>query len=161
MRFRRPASSSGRSSASPIGRPDIAEDPRFNHPKKRIKNVAALTELLSEVFRARSSSEWGAHLFAERIPAAPVNGVAEAVAQPLALLRNMVEELEHPRGAGVAQISRQSVQIRIQQAALLSPARGAETRAMLERVCGYDAAAIDRLIARNVVYQGEKNDTTK
>jgi CoA:oxalate CoA-transferase len=38
------------------------------------------------------------------------------------------------------------------------PGHGAETRAILERVCGYDSAAIDRLIESNVVYQGESHD---
>jgi CoA:oxalate CoA-transferase len=139
-----------------IGRPDIAKDPRFDHPVKRIKNVLALTEVLSEVFRSRSSSEWGAHLFAERIPAAPVNGVAEAVAQPLALLRKMVEPLENPRGTGVLNFLGNPIKYESGKPLSYPPPRGDHTREILERVCGYDTAAIDRLVAGKIVYQGAK-----
>jgi CoA:oxalate CoA-transferase len=139
-----------------IGRPDIAKDPRFDHPVKRIKNVLALTEVLSDVFRSRPSSEWGAHLFAERIPAAPVNGVAEAVAQPLALLRKMVEPLENPRGAGVLNFLGNPIKYQAGKPLSYPPPRGDHTREILERVCGYDTAAIDRLVAGNIVYQGAK-----
>jgi CoA:oxalate CoA-transferase len=141
-----------------IGRPELAEDARFAHPKSRIQNVAALTELLSEVFRSRTSAEWGAQLLAERVPAAPVNGVAEAVAQPLAILRKMVEELPHPRGAGALKFVGNPFKYAACEPLRYPPGHGAESRAILERVCGYDPAAIDRLIERNVVYQGESND---
>jgi crotonobetainyl-CoA:carnitine CoA-transferase CaiB-like acyl-CoA transferase len=139
-----------------IGRPEIAEDPRFNHPKRRIENVAALTELLSEVFRSRTSAEWGAQLFAERVPAAPVNSVAEALAQPLATIRKMVEELPHPHGAGALKFLGNPFKYAACKELSYPPAHGAHTRAVLERVCGYDAAAIDRLIENNVVHQGEE-----
>lgn len=144
-----------------IGRPDIAQDSRFDHPKKRIANVAALTELLSEVFRSRTSAEWGEELFAKRVPAAPVNGVAEAVAQPLAKLRQMVEELPHPAGAGVLKFLGNPFKYAEGKPLTYPPAHGAQTRAVLERVCGYEAAAIDQLIKNNVVYQGDRNDPSK
>jgi crotonobetainyl-CoA:carnitine CoA-transferase CaiB-like acyl-CoA transferase len=139
-----------------IGRPDLAQDTRFDHPKKRIANVAALTELLNEVFRSRTSADWGERLFAERVPAAPVNGVAEAVAQPLARLRQMVEELESPRGAGVLKFLGNPFKYAEGTPLSYPPAHGGQTRAVLERVCGYDAAAIDQLIQNNVVYQGDR-----
>ena len=144
-----------------IGRPEIADDPRFNHPKSRIKNVAALTELLNEVFRSQTSVEWGERLFAERIPAAPVNGVAEAVAQPLAAMRKMVEELSHPRGAGSLKFLGNPFKYDVEKPLPYPPARGAQTRAVLERVCGYDRAAIDNLIAQGIVYQGDWNDASE
>jgi formyl-CoA transferase len=121
---------------------------------KRINNVLALTEVLSDVFRSRPSSEWGAHLFAERIPAAPVNGVAEAVAQPLALLRKMVEQLENPRGAGILKFLGNPLKYESGKPLSYPPPHGAHTREILERVCGYDTAAIDRLVAEKIVYQG-------
>jgi crotonobetainyl-CoA:carnitine CoA-transferase CaiB-like acyl-CoA transferase len=144
-----------------VGRPDLVDDPRFNHPKSRIKNVAVLTEILQQVFRARTSDEWAAHLFAARVPAAPVNGIAEAVSQPLAVLRKMVEEVEHPRGAGVIRLLGNPFKYESQRPLSYPPARGGETREILARVCGYDAAAIDRLIAHDIVHQGADNDKAK
>ena len=68
----------------------------------------------------------------------------------------MVEELPHPHGAGSLKFLGNPFKYEASKPLSYPPARGAETRAVLERVCGYDAAAIDRLIERNVVYQGEE-----
>jgi len=141
-----------------IGRPEMIDDPRFRTPKSRVANVGPLTEILKEVFGAMTSAQWGEKLFADRVPAAPVNGVAEAVAQPVAMLRNMVEELVNPRGAGVLKFLGNPFKYDAGQPLAYPPKRGEQTREVLTRVCGYAAAAIDRLIADNVVYQGERND---
>ena len=144
-----------------IGRPELAADPRFKTPKSRVANVGPLTEILHEVFGTMTSIEWGKKLFADRVPAAPVNGVAEAVAQPVAMLRNMVEELVNPRGAGVLKFLGNPFKYDAGQPLAYPPQRGEQTRDILARVCGYDAAAIDRLIADNVVYQGERHDASQ
>src|SRR5690606_31028874 len=80
-----------------IGRADLADDPRFDHPVRRIENVESLTQELNQVFRTRTASEWAANLFQHRVPAALVNNIAQATSQPLAHERQMVEELIHPR----------------------------------------------------------------
>ena len=144
-----------------IGRPEMAHDERFKTPKSRVANVGPLTEILTEVFRTRSSAEWGEKLFADRVPAAPVNGVAEAVAQPVAVLRKMVEDLENPRGAGVLKFLGNPFKYDHGEPLRYPPKRGEHSRDVLTRVCGYDDKAIDRLIEQNIVYQGEKNDASK
>jgi crotonobetainyl-CoA:carnitine CoA-transferase CaiB-like acyl-CoA transferase len=144
-----------------IGQPDLAKDPRFDHPKRRVENVEALTEILSGVFRTRNSADWSAQLLAKRVPAALVNGVAEAVSQPLALLRHMVEDLTSPRSGGSLRFLGNPFKYDTDKPLSYPPARGADTRDVLARVCGYDADAIDRLIACNVVYQGESHDTSQ
>ena len=144
-----------------IGRPEMADDARFKTPKDRVANVAVLTDLLTEVFRSRTSAEWGEQLFAARVPASPVNGVAEAVSQPVALLRKMVEEVTNPSGAGAINFLGNPFKYESGTPLSYPPARGAQTREILTRVCGYDSAAIDALVERNIVYQGENNDTAK
>ncbi len=144
-----------------IGRPEMIDDPRFKTPKSRIANVGPLTEILTGVFGTTTSAEWGKKLFADRIPAAPVNGVAEAVAQPVAMLRHMVEELVNPRGAGVLKFLGNPFKYDAGMPLAYPPKRGEQTRDILARVCGYDAAAIDRLIESNIVYQGDRSDTSE
>jgi CoA:oxalate CoA-transferase len=144
-----------------IGRAELADDPRFKTPKSRIANVGPLTEILKDVFGTRSSAEWGEKLFADRIPAAPVNSVGEAVAQPVATLRRMVEELAHPRGAGLLKFLGNPFKYDAGKPLAYPPKRGEQTRDILARVCGYDEAAIDRLIQDNVVYQGETHDASQ
>jgi crotonobetainyl-CoA:carnitine CoA-transferase CaiB-like acyl-CoA transferase len=141
-----------------IGRPDMAADSRFSTPKSRVANVSALTEILTDVFRSRTSREWGAKLFAERVPASPVNNVAEAVAQPLAQLRGMVEELANPRDARTLKFLGNPFKYEPRKPLSYPPKRGAQSRDILARVCGYDGETIDRLVEHNIIYDGESND---
>ncbi|MPZ38064.1 MAG: CoA transferase [Rhizobiales bacterium] len=144
-----------------IGRPDMADDPRFSHPKSRVANVGPLTEMLIETFRSKSSQEWTDKFVADRIPGAPVNNVAEAMSQPLAKLRNMVEELDHPGGEGTLKFLGNPFKYSSSRPLSYPPRRGGQTREVLERICGYSPSAIDKLIAQGVIYQGESNDATK
>jgi crotonobetainyl-CoA:carnitine CoA-transferase CaiB-like acyl-CoA transferase len=144
-----------------IERPDLAGDPRFSNPKGRVANVNALTQELTGVFRTRTAAKWGEQLFAKRVPSSPVNNVGDALSQPLAKLRQMVEDVEHPDGGSIRFLGNP---FKYEGSRPLSypPARGAQTRSVLKRVCGYDDDAIDRLIADHIIHQGETNhDTTK
>lgn len=146
---------------SAIGRPDLANDPRFDHPKRRIANVGPLTEELTKVFRSKPLAEWRDTLFAQRVPAAAVHSVGEAVSQPLAALRQMVEQLPHPSGAGSLPFLGNPFKYEGGRPLYYPPTLGGQTRAVLERVCGYDAATIDGLIERRIVHQGETHDPTQ
>jgi len=137
-----------------IGREDLASDPRFKEAKDRIENVDALTEILNEVFAAKSSAQWGEELFAKRVPAAPVNDVAQAVAQPLAKMRAMVEELPHPRSGRPMRFLGNPFKYEGGQPLSYPPALGGDTRDLLRRLCGYDDAAIDTLVQQRVISEG-------
>ena len=137
-----------------IGRPELARDPRFDHPKRRVAHVKELTEELSAVFRTRTAAQWGQDLFAQRVPSSPVHDVGQALAQPLATLRGMVEEVAHPSGDTLRFLGN-PFKYAGSRPLPYPPARGAHTRAVLRRVCGYDDATIDRLVAEHIVHQGE------
>jgi len=138
-----------------IGQPDLAEDPRFNHPKDRIKNVAELTQILTDIFRTRPVAEWSETLLRARIPAAMVNDVAMAVTQPLAAVRQMVEELQHPAHEGRLKFLGNPFKYASARPLSYPPQHGANSREVLAQVCGYDDSRIDRLIDDQIVYQGE------
>jgi formyl-CoA transferase/CoA:oxalate CoA-transferase len=59
-----------------LGLPD---DERFRTNPDRVRNRAALVELLSERLRMRTSAEWEAELTAAGIPVSPLRDVGEAV----------------------------------------------------------------------------------
>ena len=65
-----------------VGRPELADDPRFKTKKDRVRNYEALHKLLSDVFRTRPRAEWLAKLEAHDVPAAPIYTIAEAVSDP-------------------------------------------------------------------------------
>jgi succinate---hydroxymethylglutarate CoA-transferase len=78
-----------------IGRPEWADDPRFRRFPDRLAHRDLLTELLDAALSARTTGEWLAH-FAGTIPAAPVNGLADALDGSFARERGMLWEMPHP-----------------------------------------------------------------
>jgi crotonobetainyl-CoA:carnitine CoA-transferase CaiB-like acyl-CoA transferase len=68
--------------AEAIGLPELADDPRFATNPDRVTNRAPLVEALSVQLRTRPRSEWLEALAAAGVPAAPVQDIAEVVADP-------------------------------------------------------------------------------
>ncbi|WP_193088860.1 CaiB/BaiF CoA-transferase family protein [Advenella sp. FME57] len=144
-----------------IGREDLANDSRFDHPVRRIENVESLTQELNQVFQARKASDWAAHLFEQRVPAALVNNIEQATSQPLVHERNMVEELIHPRTQATLRFLGNPFKFEGAESTSYPPAFGEHTRKILSQVCGYEARLIDQLIKANVIFQGDVNDQTE
>jgi crotonobetainyl-CoA:carnitine CoA-transferase CaiB-like acyl-CoA transferase len=80
-----------------IEKPEIANDPRFADNAARMKNLPALIDILTERFRARTTSDWLARLEAAGVPAGPVLSIGEMLTDPQVLAREMVVEVEHSR----------------------------------------------------------------
>jgi crotonobetainyl-CoA:carnitine CoA-transferase CaiB-like acyl-CoA transferase len=80
-----------------IGRPELADDPRFKTNALRVKNNDEIVAILQEAVRKRSTADWMAALEAEGIPAGPVLHHDEVFADPQILARGMVAEVEHAR----------------------------------------------------------------
>jgi formyl-CoA transferase len=79
-----------------VGRPDLAEDPRFRTNADRIANRELLEPILSEIFATRPADYWTDALLAVGVPTGPVNSVADVFSDPQVLARQMLIELEHP-----------------------------------------------------------------
>ena len=80
-----------------IGRPELADDPRFKSNADRVKNNEAIVGLLQEEVLKRSTDDWMTALEAEGIPAGPVLHHDEVFADPQILARGMVAEVEHAK----------------------------------------------------------------
>jgi crotonobetainyl-CoA:carnitine CoA-transferase CaiB-like acyl-CoA transferase len=65
-----------------IGRPELADDPRFATVESIAENIAAAVDLLSETFAARPLIEWTEILGALSGPWAPVQDTLQAAADP-------------------------------------------------------------------------------
>jgi crotonobetainyl-CoA:carnitine CoA-transferase CaiB-like acyl-CoA transferase len=79
-----------------IGKPDLADDPRFKTNALRVKNNDQIVAILQAEIAQRSTAGWMAALEAEGIPAGPVLHHDEVFADPQILARGMVAEVEHP-----------------------------------------------------------------
>jgi crotonobetainyl-CoA:carnitine CoA-transferase CaiB-like acyl-CoA transferase len=79
-----------------LEQPQLAEDPRFATNADRIKNRAVLLPELEHLFLARTVADWLARLRQAEVPAAPVNNLDGAFAEPPVAERDMIVEYDHP-----------------------------------------------------------------
>ncbi len=68
--------------ADVLSRADWTCDPRFATNRARLQHKAALFDALVPLIRARPRSAWIAALTAAGVPCAPINSLAEALAEP-------------------------------------------------------------------------------
>jgi crotonobetainyl-CoA:carnitine CoA-transferase CaiB-like acyl-CoA transferase len=128
-----------------LGRPDLADDPRFANNTLRIENRDALTEIIEE---------WMSHfdtnqavmdaLLAARVPCGPVLSPADAIGHQYFLEREMVRLIDdpfagpfHAPGFPIKFSSTRPVDD------LVAPTLGQHNRTVLSEMLGYDDAAVD------------------
>src|SRR5688572_22450459 len=74
----------------------LAGDPRFATNALRCEHRATLVPMLEAIFRTRTVDEWLATLRKFEVPAAPVNNLDRAFAEPPVAERQMIVEYDHP-----------------------------------------------------------------
>jgi crotonobetainyl-CoA:carnitine CoA-transferase CaiB-like acyl-CoA transferase len=79
-----------------IGRPELATDPEFSTVPARRDRRDRVAAIIHGWTGARSKSEVVAALAEAGVPAAPVNNVAEMIADPQVQARQMFVEYDHP-----------------------------------------------------------------
>jgi len=82
--------------AEVLGNPALAQDPRFRTNHDRVENALALQAELEKALAARGSEEWLAMLEDAGVPHAPLNNVAQVMADPQVQARNMIVTAEDP-----------------------------------------------------------------
>ncbi|MBU6445005.1 MAG: CoA transferase [Alphaproteobacteria bacterium] len=73
-----------------LGREDLIEDGRFRTNPLRVQHVDELAAELETALLRRPAAEWLALLEAEGVPSAPINNVADVMADPQVAARNMI-----------------------------------------------------------------------
>lgn len=79
-----------------VGRPDLAEDERYQQAENRMADQAMLESVVGEWAGARSREEIAEALRDAGVPYAPVASIAEVAESPQIAARGMVHEVEHP-----------------------------------------------------------------
>lgn len=74
-----------------IGRPGLAEDPRFRTNGDRVVNRQALIPILSDLFAAEPIAVWGARLDAAGIPNGPIQTVDQVAADAQTAAVGMIQ----------------------------------------------------------------------
>jgi crotonobetainyl-CoA:carnitine CoA-transferase CaiB-like acyl-CoA transferase len=87
-----------------IGQPALATDERFARNADRVRNVAALTEIISSALRTDTMQVWDRRLSAAGVPCAPINKVPDVFNDPQVAHRQMLQQVPHPLGGSVPQV---------------------------------------------------------
>jgi crotonobetainyl-CoA:carnitine CoA-transferase CaiB-like acyl-CoA transferase len=133
------------------GRPDLAEDPRFNTPGGRAVNATERILLMAEIIKGHPTAEWLQRLDANDVPSAPVLRRNEVIANEQVLARELIVELEHPdigrvrQPVPAARFDRTPAQIRGP-----APRIGEHSAAILAEL-GCGAADIEQLATEKIV----------
>ncbi len=82
--------------AAIAGHPEWAKDERFATNSARVRHREHLVPLIAARLKTRARNAWLAELEAAKVPAAPINDLAQAFADPQAQQRGMTVPVPHP-----------------------------------------------------------------
>ncbi len=77
--------------AAAMGRTDLTDDPRFRTNADRVRNRAALIDILEAEFARASAAEWDARLHAAGVPCGPIQTVDQVVAHEQTKALGMIQ----------------------------------------------------------------------
>jgi crotonobetainyl-CoA:carnitine CoA-transferase CaiB-like acyl-CoA transferase len=134
-----------------LGAPELGNDPRFANNADRMRNLPALQEELTPLFKVRTSAEWLCRLEEVGVPAGAVLDVAQMHADPQALAREMIVETTHPTAGQVASLG---LPIKFSETPgsvrRAAPLLGQHTREVL-REHGFSDAEADQMAALGAI----------
>lgn len=87
-----------------LGLDELAADARFGTVADRVRNRAALSELIEARLRTGTSDAWLDRIAAAGVPAGPVNDLAAALAHPVTAERRVVRDALAGRIPGLKQV---------------------------------------------------------
>ncbi|HEY7004685.1 MAG TPA: CoA transferase [Gaiellaceae bacterium] len=133
-----------------LGEPALAADERFVDLAARDRNRDILVPLLQEAFARRTVAEWIDLMSARKVPCAPVNDIARALADPQATARDAVVEYEHPTLGAIRTVDSALRLDGSRQTPARAPFLGEHSAQVLEEVCGYSSGRVEELAALGV-----------
>lgn len=135
-----------------LGRPALAGDPRYATNAERVRHRTTLIPILEGLFRERTVADWLERLRVAEVPAAPVNHLDAAFAEPPVAERGMVVEYHHPE-VGRVRLPGNPLRFSDGGAPISNPAPllGEHTAEVLGRVLGLPAERIAVLRAQRAI----------
>lgn len=135
-----------------IGRPDLGEDPELATMAGRVRNRDAVDQAISDALAQRPVREWQTILEEADVPCAPVLDIAQALAEPHTLAREMVVQTEHSVLGGIPVVGRPiKFPGRAQAPLAPPPVLGEHTEQILRDELGYSDARIEELLNAGAV----------
>ena len=135
-----------------LGRPDLAQDPRFADNAGRRRHSHILLPAIAGIVATRSAAAWTEQLCAAGVPCGPVNDMAAVFADPQVQARDMRISLRHPT-VGTLEMAGSPLRFSATPVEYRRPppVLGEHTDAVLRDELGLDAVDIARLRTEGVV----------
>ncbi len=136
-----------------IGTPELAEDPRFETSNKRMENLKALEDTLTDILGKDTTAAWLEKLEAAGVPAGPVYDVKEMSEDPHTAARAMIDHVPAATGGEHAVITH-PVKYSATPATVRrgAPLMGEHSREVLAEF-GFSSQEIDGLIASGAIIE--------
>lgn len=134
-----------------IGRPELADDPRYRSNADRVTHYDAVKAELERALQGRSREEW-VHLLTDAgVPCGSVREISEVLADPQIVAREMVREVAHPT-VGATRVINSPVKMSATPTSVRTapPILGQHTSSVM-RELGYDDRQIETLKAARVI----------
>lgn len=135
-----------------VGKPEWAQDERFQTNSARVQHRATLIPLMRQVTVMRSTHEWIALFETVGVPCGPINTIADVFADPQVQARGMQMEMTHPAAGPIplvgSPIRMSGTPVQYRNA---PPQLGQDTRQVLAEVLGLSEAALDDLSQQGVL----------
>ena len=80
-----------------IGRPELAEDPRFLTNTDRVEHRSECVEIFNGIFVKETVAHWVELISKAGVPCGPINRVSDVVNDPQVAARNMIADMPHPK----------------------------------------------------------------
>ena len=130
--------------------PDLDTEENHGQPG-RWKNQHVINARLAEIFQTNSQAYWVDQLRQARIPCAPVNNFAQAIAESQTIAREMIVEVAHTQG-GTVRMPGNPVKLSDHQDSYTSPPQlGEHTGEVLQALVGLSEDQIGRLRADGII----------
>ena len=137
--------------AGVLGHPEWAADARFSTNRARVENRAVLDALIGEALATDAAENWLAKLKSVGVPCGRINSVAQALADPQAAARHMVETVAHPT---IGELKMLGIPFKFSDTPAVvrrpPPTLGEHADEVLAEL-GMDAAAIEKLRSEKIV----------
>jgi crotonobetainyl-CoA:carnitine CoA-transferase CaiB-like acyl-CoA transferase len=134
-----------------IGRPELADDPRYRSNADRAPRHAEVKAELERALRTRTRAEWVRELTAAGVPCGSVREISEVLADPQITAREMVREVDH-RTIGTTRVINSPVKMSQTPTSVRTapPTLGQHTAGVM-RELGYDDQQIAALMSARVI----------
>lgn len=135
-----------------LGLEELIEDERFKTNPLRNKNYEELRPLLGKALMVKTTKEWQDLLDNSGVPNGPINTIDKVLEDPQVLAREMVVEMEHPRGG---KLKMAGIPIKLSETPgtlkCSSPLLGEHTGEILKEFFNFTEGEIEKLYEDGII----------